>query len=67
MKLRRATAVAIVLLGVGLGATACRQQAETSSPPAGTGSSTAPLPRELQDIQTTLDAIDSEMAGDGPG
>lgn len=70
---RKTVAVAIVLLGVGLGSTACRQQAETPSQPTETGSaassedSDAAMPPELRDVQTTLDAIDSEVASDEPG
>jgi hypothetical protein len=72
MNLRKTVAVAAVLLGVGLSSTACRQEAAPSQPPA-TGPTVAPhgsdaaMPPELRDIQTTLDAIDSEVAGDGSG
>ncbi|GAB2975637.1 hypothetical protein LWP59_31920 [Amycolatopsis acidiphila] len=49
---------AAALLALALGCTGCRDHA-TSSP-------SAPRPQdELSQIRTTLDAIDSEMAGDG--
>jgi hypothetical protein len=60
---RKAVAVAVALLAVGLSSAACRGQA--AAPTSGSVSSTAD--QELHDIQTTLDAVDSEVAGDGSG
>jgi hypothetical protein len=68
MSVRRTGAVVALLFGVGLGGTACRQQAEPPSQPAAAPQgSDAALPPELRGIQTTLDAIDSELASDGSG
>lgn len=72
MTVRKAVAVGAALLAVGLGSAACRGQA--AAPASGSqgtsvssGSSAADPSRELKGIETTLDAIDSEVAGDGAG
>lgn len=58
MNARKALVTGVALLAVTLGCAGCRGQA--SSTPS------APQPQgELGQVQTTLDAIDSEMAGDG--
>jgi Flp pilus assembly protein TadD len=65
MTARKAVVTGVALLAVALGCAGCRGQA-TSAPsgsPSQTGSSQAE--NDLNSIQTTLDAIDSEMAGDG--
>ena len=59
MRARRIVAVAMALLAVGLASTGCRESASsTSGGPSDGGAS------ELSEVQTTLDAIDSELAGD---
>ncbi|HKS43599.1 MAG TPA: hypothetical protein VJT49_00525 [Amycolatopsis sp.] len=61
MTTRGTVAAVAVLLALSFGASACRGQ--TAQPaPSSQGAS-----QELNDIKTTLDAIDSEMAGDGSG
>jgi hypothetical protein len=74
---RRTIAIGVALLAVGLGSAACRSQAvapDNSPPGSATGAAavtSTPSPsgasRELDDIQTTLDAVDSEVASDGSG
>jgi Flp pilus assembly protein TadD len=70
MTARKAVVTGVALLAVALGCAGCRGQA-TSAPsgsPSQTGSSQAgssQAENDLNSIQTTLDAIDSEMAGDG--
>jgi hypothetical protein len=56
---RKAVVTGVALLTLALGCAGCR----ATSAPASSGSSQAG--NELNSIQTTLDAIDSEMAGDG--
>ncbi|WP_166459329.1 hypothetical protein [Amycolatopsis pithecellobii] len=52
----RGVAIGLVLVALTLGCAGCRDNATPSSP----------RPQdELSQIQTTLDAIDSEVAGDG--
>jgi hypothetical protein len=59
VRARRIVAVAMTLLAVGLASAGCRESASnTTGGPSGGGAS------ELSQIQTTLDAIDSEVAGD---
>ncbi|MFD2419499.1 hypothetical protein [Amycolatopsis pigmentata] len=75
MTVRKAVAVGVALLAVGLGSAACRGQAAApASGPQGTsvssgssGADPADPSRELKGIETTLDAIDAEVAGDGAG
>lgn len=76
MTVRKVIAVGAALLAVGLGSAACRGQAAAPvSGPQGTsassgsqgGSGAADPSAELKSIQSTLDAIDSEVAGDGQG
>lgn len=59
VSIRKAAAIVAALLAVGLGTAACGDHAATPTP---SGAS-----QELNDIQTTLDAIDSEVASDGSG
>ncbi|TVT38953.1 hypothetical protein ORV05_04050 [Amycolatopsis cynarae] len=61
MRARSAVAAGLVLLAVVAGTTGCRGQSASG----GGGASPAPAASELDGIRTTLDAIDSEMAGDG--
>ncbi|WP_236789030.1 hypothetical protein [Amycolatopsis sp. GM8] len=60
MNMRKAIVTGMALFAVTLGCAGCH---------GGQASSTPPAPQQAQDelnqIQTTLDAIDSEMAGDG--
>lgn len=58
MSARKAIVTGVALLSIALGTAGCRDQA-TSIP------SPASPQNELSQIQTTLDAIDSELAGDG--
>jgi hypothetical protein len=76
MTARKAIAIGAALLAVGLGSVACRQQADAPSSgrpgtSASPGKSVAPgaadPSAQLNEIQTTLDAIDAEVAGDGAG
>lgn len=70
MTVRRAIAIGAAVLAVGLGSAACGDRAAA---PASGGPGTSMSPgrsdpsAELNDIQTTLDAIDAEVAGDGAG
>lgn len=61
MRARAAVATGFVLLAVVAGTAGCRGQSASGSG----GGSPAPAASELDNIRTTLDAIDSEMAGDG--
>jgi Flp pilus assembly protein TadD len=65
MTARKAVVTGVALLAVALGCAGCRGQA--TSAPSGSSSQTGSSQAEndLNSIQTTLDAIDSEMAGDG--
>ena len=56
MTARKVIVTSVALLAVGLGAAGCRD-----TPPAPTQSGAD----ELGSVRTTLDAIDSEVAGDG--
>ena len=59
MTVRKIVVTAAALLAVGLGTAGCHGSTTStpSSSPNGAG--------ELSGVQTTLDQIDSEMAGDG--
>jgi hypothetical protein len=55
----------LALVGaVTLGCAACQHDA-ASAPVSGTSSDSANPTGELNDIQSTLDSIDSDIAGDG--
>ena len=70
---RRGPVVLIALVGIGLGLTGCA--GSTEQPATGQSSSVQPgsgqqvgsgsAADELEGIRSTLDAIDSELAGDG--
>jgi hypothetical protein len=71
---RKIAAVAVALAVVGLAGAGCRSQvAEPAQPGVSTTESPAApqaqtdASRELDDIQRTLDAIDSEVASDPTG
>ncbi|NKQ54070.1 hypothetical protein HFP15_14375 [Amycolatopsis sp. K13G38] len=56
MNTRRLVVTGVSLLAIGVGASGCHDSASTTPAPSGGD--------ELSSIQTTLNAIDSEVAGD---
>jgi len=61
--LRTAAAVALAAAAL-LGVAGCRDGAATSTPDSGTTAGVEVARDELTDIETTLDSIDAEIAGD---